>query len=194
VGGFWHYHKELLDVQKYFPIYKEVALVLKARWGFISPTVTSELVPFSEEFQVGGTNGDAIVRGYDEGTAGVRIESGSRDPIYVASDRPDDFSRYSVRATPTISYNRARSMSVYNMELQFPIAPPQIFGLLFFDAGRGFASTRGWKLAGDLWRSAGLGARMVVPGIGTIGFDFGYGFDDEVVGGWRPHFQIGRGF
>ena len=194
VGGFWHYHKELLDVQKYFPIYKEVALVLKARWGFISPTVTSELVPFSEEFQVGGTNGDAIVRGYDEGTAGVRSESGSRDPLYVASDRPDDFSRYSARATPTIFYNRSRSMSVYNMELQFPIAPPQIFGLLFFDAGRGFASTRGWKLTGDLWRSAGLGARMVVPGIGTIGFDFGYGFDDEVVGGWRPHFQIGRGF
>jgi outer membrane protein insertion porin family len=193
VGGFWHYHKELLDVQKYFPIYKSVALVLKGRWGFISPTVTDDLVPYSEEFQVGGTNGDGTVRGYDEGTAGVRIESGSRTPVVVSSDRPDDFNHYTARRTPTISYDRARSMSVYNVELQFPIAPPQIYGLLFFDAGRGFASTSAWRLTGDLWRSAGLGARMVVPGIGTIGFDFGYGFDDDVVGGWRPHFQIGRG-
>ena len=179
VGGYFHYHKELLDIQKYFPLYKQVALVLKARWGFISPTVSSELVPFSEEFQVGGTNGDAIVRGYEEGTAGVRVESLSSD---------------TTRTTPVISYNRSRSMSVYSMELQFPIAPPQIYGLLFADAGRGYASSRGWKPFGDLWRSAGLGARMVVPGIGTIGFDFGYGFDDDLVGGWRPHFQIGRGF
>lgn len=179
VGGYFHYHKELLDVQKYFPIYKEVALVLKARWGFIAPTVTSELVPFSEEFQVGGTNGDAIVRGYEEGTAGVRVENRSSDTTQTA---------------PVISYNRARSMSVYSAELQFPIAPPQIYGLLFADAGRGFASHRAWKPFGDLWRSVGLGARMVVPGIGTIGFDFGYGFDDDSVGGWRPHFQIGRGF
>ena len=34
---------------------------------------------------------------------------------------------------------------------------------------------------------------LVVPGVGTIGFDLAYGFDDSTVGGWRPHFQIGRG-
>lgn len=194
VGGFWHYHKELLEVNKYVPLYKQVTLVLKAKWGFLGPTYSDEYVPFSEEFQIGGTNGDAIVRGYEEGTVGVRIESGSRDPISVPADRPDDFSKHTVRADPRVQYDRARSMSVYNLELQFPVAPPQIYGILFFDAGRGFPSVEGWKLSSDLWRSAGLGARMVVPGIGTIGFDFGYGFDDDVVGGWRPHFQIGRGF
>jgi hypothetical protein len=34
---------------------------------------------------------------------------------------------------------------------------------------------------------------MVVPGVGTIGFDIAFGYDDNTVGGWRPHFQIGRG-
>lgn len=194
VGGFWHYRKEVLDVQKYFPIYKQVALVAKARWGFVSPTYRDEYVPYSEEFQIGGTNGDGMLRGYEDGTGGVRIESGSRPPVQFPSDRPDYFQKYRVRATPTIQYDRARAMAVYNIELQFPIAPPQIFGLLFFDAGRGWPSVRGWKPLSDLWRSAGFGARMVVPGIGTIGFDMGYGFDDDVVGGWRPHFQIGRGF
>lgn len=194
VGGFWHYRKEVVDLQKYFPLYKQVALVFKARWGFVSPTYRDEYVPYSEEFQIGGTSGDGTLRGYEDGTGGVRISTGSRTPVRVRGDRPDDYHKYQVRATPTIQYDRARSMAVYNIELQFPIAPPQIYGLLFFDAGRGFASVAGWKPTSDLWRSAGIGARMVVPSIGTIGFDMGYGFDDDVVGGWHPHFQIGRGF
>lgn len=194
VGGYWHYRKERLQVHKYIPIYKQIALSIKADWGFVSPTYQDEFVPYSEEFQVGGTNGDAMVRGYEEGTAGVRTETGTRAPVQVRADRPSDFLKYTVRRDPRVQYDRARSMSVYNIELQFPVAPPQIYGLLFFDAGRGFPSVDSWKPLSDLWRSVGIGARMVVPSIGTIGFDFGYGFDDDVVGGWRPHFQIGRGF
>ena len=93
-----------------------------------------------------------------------------------------------------VSYDRSESMTIYNLELQFPVAPPQIYGVLFMDAGRGFQGTKNWKFAKDLWRSAGIGGRMVVPGVGTIGFDMAYGFDGDTEGGWRPHFQIGRGF
>jgi outer membrane translocation and assembly module TamA len=45
-----------------------------------------------------------------------------------------------------------------------------------------------------LYRGAGFGFRLIVPGIGTIGFDFAKPLDDPPYGGgrgWKPHFQIG---
>jgi len=44
----------------------------------------------------------------------------------------------------------------------------------------------------DLKRGAGVGVRLVVPPIGLIGFDFGYGFDRIDGGQWEPHFQFGN--
>jgi outer membrane translocation and assembly module TamA len=84
-------------------------------------------------------------------------------------------------------------MTIYSLELQLPIAPPTVYALLFTDAGRGFGTSEGWRATSGLWRASGVGARMVVPGVGTIGFDLAFGFDDNTVGGWHPHFQIGRG-
>lgn len=200
VGGYWHYHKEIFTATKYLQIYKELALVFKAKWGFITPTVTADLVPFLEQFQVGGTNGDGMVRGYDDGTVGSRIITGKRDPVTSFPDLPRG---YDVGVSPgsgsysssgIVSYDRSESMTIYNLELQIPIAPPQIYGILFADAGRGFDGTKKWQFSRGLWRSMGLGGRMVVPGVGTIGFDMAYGFDGGLAGGWRPHFQIGRGF
>lgn len=192
IGGYWHFHKEILFVEKFFPIYKEVALAARARWGFIWPTAGDDLVPFSEKLQVGGTNGDGTIRGYEEGTGGARVVNGQEvDPDY-SSDRPGDFI-LKPGSTPTVEYTRSASMSIYGLELQLPIAPPTIYGLVFADAGRGFGSAGGWRFTSEMWRAAGVGARMVVPGVGTIGLDMAYGFDDNSVGGWHPHFQIGRG-
>jgi outer membrane protein insertion porin family len=194
VGGYWHYHKEIIFVEQYFPIYKEIALAVRARWGFLSPTAGDDLVPFSEKFQVGGTNGNGIIRGYEEGTGGARIVDGEEVDTDYSADRPGGFDIISGTTPETVQYTRSSSMSIYSLELQLPIAPPQIYGILFTDAGRGFGTSSGWRFSSGLWRSVGFGARMVVPGVGTIGFDMAYGFDDSSVGGWRPHFQIGQGF
>jgi outer membrane protein insertion porin family len=194
VGGFWHYHKQILEFHKYFPIYKQISLVFKARWGWVSPTVTSDRIPLTEKFQVGGTNGDGLVRGYEEGTAGARVfgsEAVSTSPE-SPSNIPGGLDLQ--EGELGVRYARSESMTIYNLELQFPIAPPQLYGLIFMDAGRGFARSDLWRPASDLWRSIGFGGRMVIPGIGTVGFDVAYGFDDDNVGGWRPHFQLGRGF
>ena len=181
VGGYWHFHKEVIFIEKFFPIYKEIALAARARWGFIWPTAGEDLIPFSERFQVGGTNGDAMIRGYQEGTGGARVVNGQVVPPDYAS------------GVSGIEYTRSGSMSVYSLELQLPIAPPTIYALIFSDAGRGFSSASSWRFSSEMWRSSGVGARMVVPGVGTIGFDIAFGYDDNTVGGWRPHFQIGRG-
>jgi outer membrane protein insertion porin family len=130
---------------------------------------------------VGGTNGDGMIRGYQEGTGGARVDSGQFVDPSVKS------------ISNSLEYTRSASMAIYSLELQLPIAPPTIYALLFSDAGRGFSSAQSWRFASDMWRSSGIGARMVVPGVGTIGFDLAFGYDDDRVGGWRPHFQIGRG-
>ena len=50
----------------------------------------------------------------------------------------------------------------------------------------------------DLKRSVGFGTRLMLPAVGLIGFDFGYGFDRKSVDDQDPkllfHFQFGRGF
>ncbi|RME19184.1 MAG: hypothetical protein D6800_14600, partial [Candidatus Zixiibacteriota bacterium] len=52
------------------------------------------------------------------------------------------------------------------------------------------------NLPRDLYAGYGVGFRVVVPGIGTIGFDFAYPLN-RVAGQtrkWRTHFQIGTIF
>ena len=48
----------------------------------------------------------------------------------------------------------------------------------------------------NVYRGVGAGFRLVVPGIGTIGFDFGYPLDErsDQDKGWKPHFQVGTTF
>jgi len=76
-----------------------------------------------------------------------------------------------------------------------PVIENQLYALLFFDAGNSWLHRRNIKL-NRVYRGYGFGFRLVVPGIGTIGFDFGYPLDDRKgqEKGWKPHFQIGTTF
>ena len=46
----------------------------------------------------------------------------------------------------------------------------------------------------NLRKGAGFGVRVEVPMMGTIGFDYGYGFDRVGGPSWEPHFNIGSFF
>ena len=46
----------------------------------------------------------------------------------------------------------------------------------------------------NLRKGAGFGARVEVPMMGTIGFDFAYGFDRVGGPSWEPHFNFGTMF
>jgi outer membrane protein insertion porin family len=87
-------------------------------------------------------------------------------------------------------------MLVSNLELQFPIVKRQIYALAFFDAGNSWLLKDDVKPISSLYKSYGFGFRIAVPGIGTLGFDFGHPLD-KVEGQdqkWKPHFQIGTTF
>jgi len=87
----------------------------------------------------------------------------------------------------------------YGVELRYSVAqePIPIFLLAFAEAGNVWPTFKQTNIL-DMKRSVGFGARLILPAVGIIGFDLGYGFDRKSVDGqdpsWLFHFQFGRGF
>jgi outer membrane protein insertion porin family len=93
-----------------------------------------------------------------------------------------------------------RIFARYVAELRFALTinPLPVYVLGFAEAGNVWRDER-FVDPFDLKRSAGVGARLLIQGVGLIGFDYGYGFDDVEPrdgepDGWHFHFQFGRGF
>jgi len=142
----------------------------------ISSLSSDNYVPPNELFFMGGsglTYNTVSLRGYDDRTIGPVNEF--RNPI------------------------GGRFLMKYSVELRYAISqdPIPIFTTLFAEAGNLWPSFRKADLL-DLKRSVGFGLRLMLPAVGIIGFDLGYGFDRKVVDGqdpaWLFHFQFGRGF
>jgi outer membrane protein insertion porin family len=173
LGGNWLYHKHIFEANKFTRLYWKFVLATKVRIGVIDSPDGDSKIPYTERFAPGGTYGDGVIRGYDDRSVGPRSASGA--------------------------YLRGRSMLVYNVELQVPIVEQQIYGLLFADAGNAWLTGRAIKpfdldRYDGLKKSYGAGFRIVVPGIGTLGFDFAYGLNNPTGAAWKPHFQIGTTF
>ena len=169
LGGDYYYHKHIFEASKYIKTFWSFVLAIRAKTGVVNGYGNRE-VPYSERFSPGGTDPDGVVRGYDDGSIGPKDKNGY--------------------------YLRGKSIVVYNAEYQFPIVQQQIYGLLFYDMGNAWMSTKDMKPFDfkDLYRSAGFGVRLVIPPLGMIGLDLGYGFDKKAGGYWKPHFQMGSTF
>lgn len=83
-------------------------------------------------------------------------------------------------------------MTTFTQEILFPFSQ-QVYGLVFLDAGNVWNSF-GEANIFDLRRGLGIGVRLEMPGLGNLGFDYGYGFDKEGAPGWEPHFTFGSFF
>ncbi|MCI0449611.1 MAG: outer membrane protein assembly factor BamA [Chlorobi bacterium] len=142
----------------------------------ISSLSSDNYVPPNELLFMGGSGlayNTVALRGYDDRTVGPVNRIGS--PI------------------------GGRFLMKYGVELRYSLSqdPIPIFLTAFAEAGNVWASFRQADFF-DLKRSVGFGARLVLPAVGIIGFDLGYGFDRKIVNGeepaWLFHFQFGRGF
>jgi outer membrane protein insertion porin family len=175
LGGQLAFHKHIFEARYYLKTFWKFVLAFHARVGVLDGRDKVAPEVYGERFSPGGTDPDGMIRGYSDGSVGPVDSEGN--------------------------LLRGRSVLVYNVEYQLPIVEQQIYALLFADAGNAWRSgsaIRPFALRHqsdrDLFRSAGLGARLVVPGMGVIGFDFAYGFDHPEKGEWRPHFQFGTTF
>ena len=100
----------------------------------------------------------------------------------------------------TVDRNGGTAMMKYSLELRVPISPnPTIYALTFAEAGRTWEKLREFNPS-NMRRSVGFGARVFMPMIGMLGFDYAYGFDNidpitgKSYGGWKPHFVFGQQF
>lgn len=90
-------------------------------------------------------------------------------------------------------YVGGRFMQVMSYQVTYPIAPPTVYGLFFFEGGNTWNSFQDATLF-DLRKSAGLGIRIELPMLGTVGLDYGYGIDRATGGSWEPHVTFGGAF
>ncbi len=196
LGGFWEYQKHQLEIAKFIPIWGNLALAAKTEFGAIRAPKGDDRILLSDRFTPGGTAYDGIVRGYDDGELTPDSTVTQGDTVYyrlTPGGEPDS------TILPGSFRTRVRGnyMWVTNIELQFPIIQQQLYLLGFFDAGNAFLRHEDLNTKLKLYKSLGFGFRLLVPGIGTIGFDFGYPLD-EFIGndkqGWKPHFQVGTTF
>lgn len=90
------------------------------------------------------------------------------------------------------AYVGGRFMASFTHEILFPFTDA-VYGLAFFDAGNTWNSFGSADLF-NLRRGLGLGIRIEMPGLGNLGFDYGYGFDKVGGPAWEPHFTFGTMF
>jgi len=203
LGGFWEYRKHDLSIAKFFPLIGKLALAAKVQYSVIESPSGDDRVLISDRFTPGGTAFDGIVRGYDDG---------SLTPDSIVTDSDSSFFYLNPNAIPGSPASdtllgtsfrtrvRGKYMLIGNLELQFPISERSVYALLFFDAGNSWLHKKDISPFGSstfLYKGAGFGFRILVPGIGTIGFDFAYPLDKPPNGdqqAWKPHFQIGTTF
>ncbi|MCP4705086.1 MAG: outer membrane protein assembly factor BamA, partial [candidate division Zixibacteria bacterium] len=207
LGGYWKYNRHEFSYSKFIPIWGKLTLAGKIKFGAISSPDNSKILEF-DRYSPGGTGYDGVVRGYDDGsltpdtasTISIIEEYYTSNildsiPDMSGEDSPDFISPSDTTVTPYVSKVRGKYMLVGNLELQMPLLENQLYALMFFDAGNSWLHRKDIKL-NRVYRGYGFGFRLLVPGIGTIGFDFGYPMDDRAgqEKGWKPHFQIGTTF
>ena len=90
------------------------------------------------------------------------------------------------------SFIGGRFFTIINTEVLYPLTN-SIQLLSFLDMGDVWNSFTEADLA-HLRKGAGFGLRVEVPMMGTIGFDYGYGFDRVGGPAWEPHFTMGSFF
>lgn len=203
LGGFWGYQKHRLKLAKFVPLIWGFALATRIEYAVVAGSSNDpqdRRILISDRFNPGGTAFDGTVRGYEDGTLTPdstvlgtdTVRFFYTDPALVDPnvDTPD--SVWISRSFKTRV--RGKYMLIVNAEIQLPIVANQIYGLLFLDAGNSWLHLNDMKPFSGLYKGAGVGFRVLVPGIGTIGFDFAKPLDDPPDGsdrGWKPHFQIG---
>jgi len=170
--------KNVFAAETYTPVIRNTKLVMYSNFNFylVNPLGDDRYLPPTELFYMGG-NGLAYntipLRGYDDRAVGPRNYAGA----IIGG-------KVSIK---------------YGLELRYPLSldPFPIFVLAFAEAGNVWSDFNKVDPF-DLKRSIGFGTRLMLPAVGLIGFDFGYGFDRKEVENQEPkllfHFQFGRGF
>lgn len=172
-GGNVGYHKHMFSAEFFIPtVLNKLILLSRAQAGYMGLLTHDGRIPYLEYFFMGGSGLSRAtpLRGYDDPLAGGAYY-----------------------------YEGGRTMMKTTFELRFPlISNPTMYGLVFAEAGNTWLNLKSTDPF-NLRKSVGVGARIFMPMVGMLGFDYAYGFDHyntagDRVGTWKPHFVFGKSF
>ncbi len=164
LGGEIEFQEHMLSHSYYQALPGSFVLHLRGFFGLLHGLDNADVVPDWERYRLGG-NRRFPLRGY-------------RDLEVFPRGNP--------------SFIGGRFFSIFNTEILYPLTRA-IQVLTFLDMGDVWNSFSEADLA-HLRKGAGFGIRVEVPMMGTIGFDYAYGFDRLGGPRWEPHFTIGSFF
>jgi outer membrane protein insertion porin family len=164
LGGEIDFQEHVLSHSYYQKMPGGFAMHLRGFFGLLHGLDSADDVPDWERYRLGG-NRRYPLRGY-------------RDLEVVPRGNP--------------SFIGGRYFTIFNTELLYPVTNT-IQLLSFVDMGDVWNSFQEADFA-HMRKGAGFGIRVEVPMMGTIGFDYGYGFDRLGGPAWEPHFTIGNMF
>jgi outer membrane protein insertion porin family len=199
LGGMWSYIKHTFSYTPYMPIWKGLTFAPSWRLALIEGGAGIGAVPYLELLSAGGIRSDATIRGYDDGFVQATTFKDTTGRGHIPGSIPGGFISDLATGGRTGDYSRymsypGRALAVMNAEITFPVVKEQIHGILFFDAGNVWPSASQITPFTNLYTSYGFGFRLTVPGMGTLGFDFGIPLRGYQKGRLKPHFQFGGSF
>lgn len=159
------YHKWRFNAEWYTTVVGKLVFKAQAKIGILgSYSDVIGISPF-ERFQLGGDG----INNQQFGFAGVDIISLRG---YETTDLENNFAANGSEAATPI-------FDKFTVELRYPLSlnpSSTIFVLAFAQGGNAWRSARDFNPF-DFKRSAGIGVRVFLPMFGTLGFDYGIGFD-----------------
>ncbi len=164
LGGEIDFQEHMLSHSYYQKLPSGFALHVRGFFGMLHGLDGADDVPDWERYRLGG-NRRYPLRGY-------------KDLEVVPRGNP--------------SFIGGRFFTIINTEVLYPLTNA-VQLLSFLDMGDVWNSFSEADMA-HLRKGAGFGLRVEVPMMGTIGFDYGYGFDRVGGPSWEPHFTMGSFF
>ena len=186
------YHKWMFDSKFYIPLDRKaphkLVLEAKAHFGFIGAYSKDLGVGPFERFFLGG---DGLAGGVGSFVLGQEV-IGLRG--YQNNQITPPYSILDGTIRGGIVYDK------FGLELRYPITSSQaatIYGFAFTEAGNNWYTYEEFNPF-EMYKSAGVGARIFMPAFGLIGINWAYGFDPFPLGsgnvrsGPQFHFTIGQ--
>ncbi len=165
------YHKWRLNADWYTPIVGKLVLKTQAKIGFLGAYDNDIGVAPFERFQLGG-----------DGINNQQFQFAGVDIISLRGYETTDLPNNAININGSSREVATPIFSKYTMELRYPLSlnpSSTIFVLAFAQGGNAWRNARDFTPF-DLKRSVGFGARVFLPMFGTLGFDWGYGFDKDL--------------
>jgi outer membrane protein insertion porin family len=196
LGGDWTYTQHNFTYTIFRKIWKGLTFAPKWSVGIIEGGAGGTAIPATELFYAGGIRSDGMIRGYNDRSI-IAVDDTSNIADILPTISPLLIGDQVTGREPLHSSADSllgQGMMVMNAQITFPIVEQQIHGLFFFDAGNVWSDITHAEPFSDMYTAYGFGFRIAIPGMGTLGFDFGIPLRGAEKGNLKPHFQFGGAF